>query len=85
MPITFAVADHAASEVALSRSTIDNHTRRIFVGACEAQAKRCRRMLQSSLDEPGIKKDLPQIMPRSNGFVHAVLEAYGSHHHLRIR
>ncbi|KAI0738923.1 hypothetical protein C8Q80DRAFT_1275134 [Daedaleopsis nitida] len=31
------------------------------------------------------KADLPNLVPFSNGFVHAAVQAYGSHRHLRIR
>ncbi|KAM5542902.1 hypothetical protein V8D89_003286 [Ganoderma adspersum] len=38
-------------------------------------------MLQSSVQND----DLATIVPTNNGFVHTVLKAHGSHHHLRIR
>ncbi|RPD59688.1 hypothetical protein L227DRAFT_576102 [Lentinus tigrinus ALCF2SS1-6] len=39
------------------------------------------KLRQSSVKE----SDVAKLEPRSNGFVHAVLDAYACHHHLRIR
>ncbi|KAH9899272.1 hypothetical protein C8Q73DRAFT_639425 [Cubamyces lactineus] len=47
--------------------------------ACEPQAAICGNLLQHSIAEDS------KLIGQRNGFVRAVLEAYGSHNHLRIR
>ncbi|OBZ67751.1 hypothetical protein A0H81_12497 [Grifola frondosa] len=53
----------------------------ILERACFDQWKECGEMLQSSV----LDDEIPSLIPRSNGFVHTALEAYKSHHNLRIR
>ncbi|TFK85795.1 hypothetical protein K466DRAFT_551519 [Polyporus arcularius HHB13444] len=79
MPVTFDVAQKVPSAYQLKRQPLDH--RDILREACEGQASQCRDMLQTSIT----RDNITNLVPRSNGFVHAVLEAYGSHHHLRIR
>ncbi|RPD75601.1 hypothetical protein L226DRAFT_545424 [Lentinus tigrinus ALCF2SS1-7] len=79
MPVTFNVASQEPSAFKFGRQPLVPHD--VLKLACEGQAKRCRELLQCSLNSDNVK----DLAPRSNGFVHAVLEAYGSHHHLRIR
>ncbi|KAM5533647.1 hypothetical protein V8D89_012695 [Ganoderma adspersum] len=80
MPVTFKVASHPANTVYFQNGRIST-TDTVFEYGCEAQAQRCKEMLQSSVQN----NDLATIVPTNNGFVHTVLEAHGSHHHLRIR
>ena len=91
--ITFTVATHDALPVALPPGSKDADQLSILQGACEAQdimimqgqVQGRREILQSSLDEPTAKATLRHMVPCSNGFVHAVLKAYASHHHLHVR
>ncbi|KAI1783968.1 hypothetical protein LXA43DRAFT_930733 [Ganoderma leucocontextum] len=80
MPVTFKVASHPANVLHLQMGGFGNAVT-VLKRGCEVQARQCKEMLQSSVE----KHDLATIVPNSNGFVYAVLEAYGSHHHLRIR
>ncbi len=80
MPVTFKVTSHPANPVYLQKGAFPN-AETVLESGCEVQAARCKEMLQSSVE----KDDLHTIVPNSNGFVYAALEAYGSHHHLRIR
>ena len=80
MPVTFQVASHPANGFELYK-TFQPSVATILRESCEPQWRRCKEILQSSL-EP---HELPTMTPYSNGFVHAVLEAYGAHRHLHIR
>ncbi len=80
MPVTFKVASYLVNPVCLQEDDFPN-AESVLKSGCQGQAARCKEMLQSSVE----KDDLPTIVPISNGFVYAALEAYGSHHHLRIR
>ncbi len=81
MPVTFKVASHPANPVYLPKGGFSGNAETVLKSGCEVQAARCKEMLQSSVE----KADLTTIVPNSNGFVYAALEAYGCHHHLRIR
>ncbi|RPD61330.1 hypothetical protein L227DRAFT_610364 [Lentinus tigrinus ALCF2SS1-6] len=79
MPVTFTVASHRAKEWWRPKYPTPEA---VLAGACEAQYQNCKRIIRSSLRN----EDLPdRIAPLTNGFVHAVLEAWASHMHLRIR
>ena len=80
MPVTFKVASHPANVVRLPKGGLAN-PETVLKQGCEVAGGRCKDMLQSSVGHD----DLATIVPNSNGFVYAALEAYGSHHHLRIR
>ncbi|TBU22392.1 hypothetical protein BD309DRAFT_897067 [Dichomitus squalens] len=80
MPVTFQVASHKANSFELDKSytpSVDN----ILEESCRPQWRRCKEILQSSLEAD----EVLTMVPYSNGFVHAVLDAYGAHRHLRIR
>ena len=81
MPVTFKVASHPARALYIQKDRIPTTTEAVFEYGCEAQARRCKEMLQSSVEND----DLATIGATNNGFVHTVLQAHGSHHHLRIR
>ncbi|RPD61321.1 hypothetical protein L227DRAFT_546233 [Lentinus tigrinus ALCF2SS1-6] len=78
MPVAFDVASHPANEWSGYRCSSPEAVLR---HACGPQYQNCKRVFQSSLQD----EDLSRISPNSNGFVHAVLDAWGGHHHLRIR
>ncbi|KAM5542914.1 hypothetical protein V8D89_003298 [Ganoderma adspersum] len=80
MPVTFKVASHPANVVHLQKGGVRN-PETVLKQGCKVQGGKCKEMLQSSVGDG----DLATIVPNSNGFVYAALEAYGSHHHLRIR
>ena len=80
MPVTFKVASHPANAVRFANGSTLNAEAVLKLG-CEVQGSCCKDLLQSSVNND----DLTAICPNSNGFVYAALEAYGSHHHLRIR
>ncbi|KAI0703656.1 hypothetical protein C8T65DRAFT_696695 [Cerioporus squamosus] len=79
MPVTFTVASHPATEWWGGYQPPTPEA--VLAEACEPQYKNCKQVLQSSLKS----EDLPRTVPMTNGFVHAVLEAWGFHMHLRIR
>ncbi|RDX50792.1 hypothetical protein OH76DRAFT_1455116 [Lentinus brumalis] len=79
MPVTFDVAQKVPSAYQIKRQPLDHLD--VLREACDDQASRCRDMLQTSIT----RDNIANLVPRSNGFVHAALEAYGGHHHLRIR
>ncbi|KAI0709697.1 hypothetical protein C8T65DRAFT_648924 [Cerioporus squamosus] len=79
MPVTFDVAHQVPMAYRLGQQPLSHNA--VLRAACEGQASQCRDMLQSSIN----RDNITNLVPKSNGFVHAVLEAYGSHHHLRIR
>ncbi|RPD75593.1 hypothetical protein L226DRAFT_612606 [Lentinus tigrinus ALCF2SS1-7] len=78
MPVAFDVASHPANEWSGYRYSSPEAVLR---HACGPQYQNCKRVFQSSLQD----EDLSRISPNSQGFVHAVLDAWGGHHHLRIR
>ncbi|RDX44369.1 hypothetical protein OH76DRAFT_1359619 [Lentinus brumalis] len=77
MPVTFNVASHPANQW---RGRQPN-TAEDVLRACEPQSANCERVLESSLTS----EELPNVTPSSNGFVYAVMDAWGGHYHLRIR
>ncbi len=82
MPVTFNVASHPAN-VHKSNTYISKPLRAhdIVDMACQDQSTKVGMLLGSSAND----EELEGTVPVSNGFVHAMLTAYGSHHHLRIR
>ena len=80
MPVTFQVASHPANGFELYKGC-QTSVASILQESCEPQWNRCKEILQSSLQH----HELPTMAAYSNGFVHAVLDAYGAHRHLRIR
>ena len=80
MPVTFNVAAHDANPVAIYPSkTVEDFLK----ASCynQLQWSTGGEMLQTSVAE----SSLPMLKRQKNGFVHTVVEAYGQHHHLRIR
>ncbi|CDO68660.1 hypothetical protein BN946_scf184790.g9 [Trametes cinnabarina] len=80
MPVTFPVSPVAAQAVPspLYRPMTDAQ---ILARACEAQSRRVKELLQSSITD----EERPSLLPETNGFVRTVLEAYASHRHLVLR
>ena len=79
MPVTFTVASQKPEAYQFWQQPAVPHD--ILSQACREQAMRCADLLQCSINRDNIKN----LVPRVNGFVNAALEAYGSHHHLRLR
>ncbi|PIL35816.1 hypothetical protein GSI_01476 [Ganoderma sinense ZZ0214-1] len=84
MPATFRVAAHDAKPIAIQEHP--PKTAEDFLQASCYVYNQLRRtcseeVLQSSVTE----SVLPTLRAQKNGFVHTVIEAYGQHHHLRIR
>ncbi|RDX55247.1 hypothetical protein OH76DRAFT_1552446 [Lentinus brumalis] len=78
MPVTFTVASHPANQwLGWQLNTAEA----ILEEACNIQYENCKQVLRSSLKS----EELSKISPSGNGFVHAVLDAWAGHFHLRIR
>ncbi|TFK66157.1 hypothetical protein BDN72DRAFT_900080 [Pluteus cervinus] len=83
--VTFAVANHPANPV--SWAPKEGSTRAVstldqFLVSCSPkQAQHCTKILQTSFRE----EDVDSLIPKRNGFVHTVLDAYSQHHHLQLR
>ena len=82
MPVTFEVATHDAKPINIPKHGSPHKTVEDFLKAsCYTQWKASGEMLQTSVTE----SDLQTLTAQKNGFVHTVVQAYGQHHHLRIR
>ncbi|KAI0642717.1 hypothetical protein C8Q79DRAFT_916812 [Trametes meyenii] len=79
MPVTFQTSPVKPGDLELDYPNPSD--RDLLRSARLPQSIYCRRTLQSSVSEA----ERPTLIGKSNGFVRAVLEAYGSHCHLRIR
>ena len=84
MPVTFKVAKHDARPIASSvydldrpQSTLEDFLKQ----SCYKQWKESGEMLQTSVTDSALQT----LRPNKNGFVHTVVQAHGSHHHLVIR
>lgn len=78
MPVTFAVSPVAPCEI----RTHGNQTpMQILQQACNPPPNDMAALLQCSID----RDEHRTLFPDSNGFVHAVMNAYATHHHLVIR
>ncbi|KAI0760349.1 hypothetical protein C8Q74DRAFT_1295615 [Fomes fomentarius] len=82
MPVTFNVASHPASvHISYPHVRKPRRAHDIVNMSCQDQSIKVGTVLDSSVND----EELEGTVPVSNGFVHAMLTAYGSHHHLRIR
>ncbi|KAH9947056.1 hypothetical protein B0H21DRAFT_369989 [Amylocystis lapponica] len=83
MPVTFKVAAHSANPLQTGIGVDNDSPRSLLRAACEEELNANRRydIIQSSVSEAA----LPTLQPRPNGFVHTVMQAYATHHHLKIR
>lgn len=79
MPVTFKVADHAASPIRLYRGP--NTAESILKGAARNATENLQEVLQCSIHA----SDVPKIIPSPNGFVYTCIQAYNSHQNLVIR
>jgi len=84
MPVSFCPANHTAKPVPFPfRQSLANATpASILQGACPNQHHTVAEMLQSSFVD---QEDNSRIIPRKNGFVDTVVEAYNKHHALVVR
>ncbi len=78
MPVTFAVSPVAPREI---RPYGNQTPVQMLHAACNPPPADMAALLQCSIG----KDEQPTLSPNSNGFVHAVLNAYAAHHHLVIR
>ncbi|KAI0356038.1 hypothetical protein OH77DRAFT_1520601 [Trametes cingulata] len=78
MPVTFSVADVSPRQTNTPHGLSNTE---LLASACRPQSERCKEMLQCSVAEA----ERSTLLPEKNGFVHAVMQAYAGHHHLRIR
>ncbi|KAI0356037.1 hypothetical protein OH77DRAFT_1589515 [Trametes cingulata] len=78
MPVTFSVADVSPRDTGAPEGLTNEA---LLAAACPAQSGRCKGMFQCSVTED----ERPRLIAEKNGFVHAVMQAYAGHHHLRIR
>jgi Domain of unknown function (DUF4419) len=83
MPVTLLPAPHVANSIS-PPAQHNNSPNGLFKSACEAQWQKSDEILQSSFG-PENQDRFEFIVPRKNGFVHTVLEAYNQHHALIIR
>lgn len=78
MPVTFAVSPVAPCEI---RTPGNQTPMQILQQACNPPPNDMAALLQCSID----RDEHRTLFPDSNGFVHAVMNAYATHHHLVIR
>ncbi|KAK4893743.1 hypothetical protein LTR27_007990 [Elasticomyces elasticus] len=84
--ITITPTENAAEPISMSnwrgaKNTKDQHIRSILSSSQLQEEGKNLRFLQSSLNAA----DFEQSVPCRNGLVNAVVQAYNTHHHLRIR
>ncbi|KAH9918221.1 uncharacterized protein BXZ73DRAFT_53065 [Epithele typhae] len=79
MPVTFKVARHHANPVRPCTGLTGADS--FILKACPTEWPECGKTLQSSLSSESLR----DLIPRRNGFVSTVVEAYGQHHHLVLR
>jgi hypothetical protein len=82
MPVSFAPANHPANPVSKYLTKVQL-PRTLLEFACPNQYAKCDEILQSSFGKQ--HHDNAPIIPRSNGFVETVIQAYNGHHALIIR
>lgn len=80
MPVTIKPAGHGAEKIYLGYK-LPKDSLDLLKGSCARESQECTRILQSSFGD----KLQAVIGTSSNGFVHAAIQAYNGHHHLRIR
>lgn len=87
MPVTFTVASHPANPVQLDRESKPLSAKDLLneTWGRRSGTLTCKELLQSSLSLQPPVKGRETIIPRANGFVDTVIEAYNNHHHLVLR
>ncbi len=84
MPVTFDVAPQKPRQYQYPRYAGPPDSSQSLLKV--AYARSLQRGNQYKLRQSSVKQsDLESLVPKNNGFVYAVLQAYGGHHHLRIR
>ncbi|TFK66158.1 hypothetical protein BDN72DRAFT_844710 [Pluteus cervinus] len=85
MPVTFTVANHPANPVGWapgeSSKRVVPTLNKFLVSCSPRETQYCGEILQTSFRE----EDVASVIPKKNGFVHTVLDAYNQHHHLQLR
>ncbi|CAG7849621.1 SubName: Full=Uncharacterized protein {ECO:0000313/EMBL:CCA71038.1} [Serendipita indica DSM 11827] len=79
MPITFKVANHDAEELRSYRKPSSITAERFICEVWSEDGAKCDRVLESSFTPNGY------LIPKSNGFINTVVDAYNEHYHLIIR
>ena len=83
MPVTFKVASHPANAYKIeSDYRRPTNIRDVLLNSSSRELQEVADTPERSSVNPD---ELYTTIPVSNGFVHTVMEAYGSHYHLRIR
>lgn len=80
MPITIKVALHGAAECSFPTPPV-TCPEKLLQESCPKQFSDCKKLLQSSFE---FDVDF-SLQSSPNGFVLGAIQAYGSHHHLRLR
>ncbi|KAF9888674.1 hypothetical protein FE257_008432 [Aspergillus nanangensis] len=80
MPVTLKTANHAARRWA---SPSVSSVEQLLHNTSPKGYQRCKRIIQSSLTDQVLEEN--HVSASDNGFVRAVFEAYGYHHHLTLR
>jgi hypothetical protein len=83
MPVTIHPAKHAAKRFTSERHPRAQTLRDLLKASCSNNHEKCKSIIQSSFDD--LEDDDNAIFGSSNGFVHAAINAYSIHHHLKIR
>ena len=84
MPVTFSPANHLANSFNIQNFThYDPSPAGLLQGASYHLWRKCDEILQSSFESSHDPSE--HIVPRKNGFVNTIVDAYSSHHALIIR
>ncbi|EJF60865.1 hypothetical protein DICSQDRAFT_62065 [Dichomitus squalens LYAD-421 SS1] len=84
MPVTFNVAQHDADSAIIAEGYASPTEKDILKSICHReQWKEVGEILQSSVPKDTLESSV--MTPAKNRFVSTVIEAYGKHHHLKIR
>ncbi|THU90809.1 hypothetical protein K435DRAFT_968487 [Dendrothele bispora CBS 962.96] len=81
MPVSFYPANHPSEPVIVGEKYLKNTTPLTLLrSACYSQYEKSDEILQSSF-----KHHMKPVLPRSNGFVNTIVDAYNRHHALSLR
>ncbi|EDR02948.1 uncharacterized protein LACBIDRAFT_295349 [Laccaria bicolor S238N-H82] len=80
MPVTFSPTSLPAESFPLTVASTPLSPSSLLASACPQQSRLCASLLQSSLPA-----ESHNTIPKRNGLVHTIVEAYNRHRHLRLR
>lgn len=85
MPVSFSPAKHPANSVQYDEASIRHGTPlTLLQSACSDQYQKFDKILQHSFSDSDFRGREP-ILPKSNGLVDAIRDAYNTHHALSVR